>query len=87
MKEYCLTTKDNPFDPFSDFVKWYNYDIELGHNCCGLLALFSESSSQQSEKDFNDATEAAIDFIIFHDLTGYYVKTEKEIEPKIIKES
>lgn len=33
-----LTTYDNPFNPFTDFISWWKYDLLLGHDTCGLLA-------------------------------------------------
>ena len=36
-----MTTYDNPFNPFIDFTNWWKYDMLLGHNTCGTLALFA----------------------------------------------
>lgn len=30
--EYMLTTLDNPFDPFTRFDEWLEYDTTLGYN-------------------------------------------------------
>ena len=37
-KDSMLTTFDNPFNPFTEFDRWWKEDLLLGHNCCGLLA-------------------------------------------------
>ena len=38
MKRVSLTTKDNPFDPFEDFIKWNSFDVEKGYNTCSKIA-------------------------------------------------
>lgn len=55
--EFMLTTFDNPFNPFEDFIAWWKYDLILGHDCCGTLARFSNVSDIASD----EVNEAAID--------------------------
>lgn len=31
-KDSFLTTYDNPFNPFTDFVRWLKEDLILGHD-------------------------------------------------------
>ena len=37
-KDSMLTTFDNRFNPFTDFIRWWKEDLRLGHDCCGTLA-------------------------------------------------
>lgn len=52
-KDSMLTTFDNPFNPFNDFVRWWKEDLLLGHDCCGTLARESNVSDVASD-DVND---------------------------------
>ena len=52
-KDSMLTTFDNPFNPFTEFDRWWKEDLLLGHNCCGLLANESNVSDIASD-DVND---------------------------------
>ena len=49
---FMLSTTDNPYSPFTDWVPWLMEDIRLGHNTCGLLARMTagaESINDESE--------------------------------------
>lgn len=73
-----LSTIDNPYDPFEDFGKWYNYDVLHGYNCCSYLAKVS-FTSDELPKSFNDAEiERAIDEIVDININGLYCKVVKK---------
>ena len=76
--EYRLTTVDNPFDPFTQFDEWFVYDVGQGYNTCGLLARVSNTNSNQSDKDYNEEVEKAIDEIIKNDFQNIYIKVKKQ---------
>lgn len=73
---YGLTTFDNPFDPFNQFVEWFLYDIEKGYNTCGYIARIARTSEQLSEEDNNLEIERAIDEIIKYDALNIYKKVQ-----------
>ena len=72
-----LTTIDNPFNPFDDFISWFMYDVESGYNTCGYLARIAKTSDQLTEKENDEEIERAIDEIIEHDFMNIYVKLKK----------
>ena len=37
MSKCFLTTKDNPFDPNTQFRQWFLFDVEKGYNSCAYL--------------------------------------------------
>lgn len=78
-KEFRLTTFDNPFDPFDDFVSWLLYDNEKGYNCCGKVDRIAQISDEMTQKEKDEEIERAIDEIIKYDFRGIYKKVVKEV--------
>lgn len=63
----CLTTIDNPFDPLTQFVEWFMFDVEKGYNSCGVLARICPEDDTLSEPEKWKTIEEAIDFIVLND--------------------
>lgn len=59
-----LTTVDNPYDPFDEWQKWYNYDRQLGYNTCQYLARIALVSPDLPEEIEDEIIEKAMDEII-----------------------
>ena len=79
-KEVMLTTFDNPYDPFDEFVPWWMYDIEKGYNTCSLLARIARYSEEFSTVEDKIETERAIEAIIDNDFLNIYKKVVRETE-------
>lgn len=77
-KGVALTTIDNPFNPFTDFTKWFLYDIEKGYYSCAYLARIARTSDQLSDAENLNEIERAIDEIIRLDFMGIYKKVYEE---------
>lgn len=76
-----LTTFDNPYNPFVDFSSWYMYDCEMQHNTCARLARFVDIDSEMTNREIDEAKEAAMNFIVKYDLEGiFFIGTEEQIE-------
>ena len=73
-----LTTVDNPFDPFTQFDEWFNWDAQAGYYTCGLLARFTHTSRDLSEEDQLLAIESAIDDILELNVDGVYRRVTKQ---------
>lgn len=58
-EEVRLTTSDNPFNPFSDWDKWYEFDLMHGYNTCARLAsicnISDSLSDEENQKIINEA--------------------------------
>jgi hypothetical protein len=76
--EYMLTTVDNPFSPFTQWVEWYAYDVASGHHTCALLARITVTSDELSYVDQVVAIQEAIDEIIKENVSGLHRKILKE---------
>lgn len=72
--EVMLTTFDNPYDPFDDFVQWFMFDIEKGYYTCSRLARIAKFSEEFSVEEDKQETERAIDEIIDNDFLNIYKK-------------
>ena len=78
--EIMLTTFDNPFDPFDEFVPWFLFDVEKGYNTCSKLARIAQSSDELSTIEDKRETERAIDEIINYDFLNIYKKVSRNVE-------
>lgn len=70
--EVMLTTVDNPFNPFTNFDEWFQFDTTKGYNSCGLLARISRTSNSLSEEEYEREVNRAIDEIIKYDPLNIY---------------
>ena len=78
--EIMLTTFDNPFDPFDEFVPWFLFDVEKGYNTCSKLARIAHISDEMSTIEDKRETERAIDEIINYDFLNIYKKVTRNTE-------
>jgi len=76
--EYMLTTVDNPYDPFTQFDAWYQWDTAHGYHTSSFLARIVQTSDELSEVDQSLAIDRAIDEIVKENVRGVYRKVSKE---------
>lgn len=76
--KFALTTSDNPFNPFTQFSEWFDYDMEKGYNSCAYLARIAKLADSLSEGEVDDEIERAIDEIIQYDFMNIYIKARNE---------
>ena len=82
---YMLTTFDNPYNPFVDFVSWYMFDCEKGHNTSSRLARIANLNSEMTQKEREEETDRAMNLIVSYDEEGIFYKGTKEQIDKWIK--
>lgn len=73
-----LTTKDNYVNPFVDFDAWFEEDVRLGHNTCGLLARLFVGSSNMSDEAFAIEYVRCIREIFKYDVLNVFTIVKKE---------
>lgn len=84
--EVMLTTFDNPFNPFDDFVSWFMFDIDHGYDTCGKIARIARWSEEFSTAEDKAETERAIDTIIDNDFLNIFEKVTRKVEAKETEE-
>lgn len=62
--EKMLTTVDNPYDPFTHYQEWDQYDREKSYNTNSLLARFAKTSNSFSDEENNREIEDAMKRIV-----------------------
>lgn len=77
---YALSTKDNPFNPFDDYDKWFAFDHANGYNSSEYLARLAYTTGYETPKQANEEIEQVIDDIIRLDPRNIYIKVSKTIE-------
>ena len=64
-----LSTEDNPYSPFTQWVAWYMEDLRLGHDTNGLLARLTNASDT-----INDEAEvAAMRDVVSNNFSGLHI--------------
>jgi len=83
MARCALTTIDNPYDPFTQFDAWYQYDEGRGYHSCAYLARIAHTSDQLSGAENEQEVERAIDDIVKYNPLGIYkkIKTTEQMDP------
>lgn len=74
MSQCAITTRDNPYDPFTQFRQWFVFDITKGYNTCDYLARIAKTSKQMSDTECDEEVERAIDEILKYDPLNRYMK-------------
>ena len=64
MEHYRLTTKNNPYNPFTQWNDWYFFDLSKGYNTCERIAMKAKTSEQLPDSINNDEIEAAMDELL-----------------------
>ena len=79
-----LTTIDNPYNPFVDFDRWFEFDEICGYCCCERIAKLAKTNDGMSEEERDAAIEKAIDTIIDIDFTGLYRKVDAKRAKELV---
>ena len=75
--ECAVTTFDNPFDPFEQFVSWSLFDAEKGYYSNQKVARLANFTEDMTEKEMLEENERAIDLLISLDFTNTFKKVQR----------
>lgn len=79
-EESMLTTIDNPWNPFANYVEWYAWDRDHGYDTPGYLARIVKASNDLSDADYELAITQAIDEIVQLNVNGLYKKAVQPVD-------
>ena len=65
---FMLSTIDNPYSPFTDWIPWLMEDLRLGHDTVGLLARMTATS----EVIDDEAEVAAMRDVVINNFSGLH---------------
>lgn len=69
-----LTTKDNPYNPYTDFDEWRRWDMDNGYYTPELIARASNPSLDIDSDDMlDDLYDEACILIMETDMTDQYI--------------
>ena len=77
-RQVHITTIDNPFDPFDDFIHWFLFDVEKGYYTSSKIGRLVKTEDGMTEKEEIEAIERAIDRLIEIDPLDIYIKVVRE---------
>ena len=63
-KEVMLTTKDNPYNPFTQFNDWFMFDELKGYHTCGYIDRLAHTSDDLSDSVNKLIIDVAIEEIL-----------------------
>lgn len=63
-RDFMLTTKDNPYNPWTNYDEWYAYDMIKGYNSPSYQARIAITSDQLSDEENDQIINDAIEDII-----------------------
>lgn len=58
------TTVDNPFDPFTQWERWWTFDHKMGYQTCEKIAILARDAHELSDAESNDSLVNAINSLI-----------------------
>ena len=83
LKQVWITTTDNPFDPFTQWERWFNFDEQNNYRTCGRVARLAHCNKENlSPKENVEMINQAL--IRLCDLYGdkvYRLVVEGETQP------
>ena len=72
-----LTTTDNPYNPFTQFDLWFQFDISKGYNTCAFIDRVANTSDELTEKENDKEIENAMKEIAKENVLGIYKLVEE----------
>lgn len=72
-----LTTTDNPYNPFTQFDLWFQFDISKGYDTCAFIDRVANTSDELTDKENDKEIENAMKEIAKENVLGIYKLVEE----------
>lgn len=72
-----LTTTDNPYNPFTQFDLWFQFDTSKGYNTCAFVDRVANTSDELTDKENDKEIENAMKEIAKENVLGIYKLVEE----------
>ena len=72
-----LTTTDNPYNPFTQFDLWFQFDVSKGYNTCAFIDRVANTSDELTDKENDKEIENAMKEIAKENVLGIYKLVEE----------
>lgn len=79
VKEFMLSTSDNPWNPFTNFKEWYAFDHQMGYNSLEYIARVAEVTDEGFDRENRLAINQAIEDAVRFNFTGNRIKVENPL--------
>lgn len=87
-EDTMITTIDNPYNPFTDYEKWYADDVAMGYNTCSLLGrLTPADDDSMSDDTVAGLVEYGQDELLRLNPTGMFAKIHKNDKTPLSQEA
>lgn len=80
-KDHMLTTIDNPYNPFTQWDDWFQFDTSNGYHSLSLLARVARTSDELSEALQDQDIEDAILEIVQENVSGMHIRVTEDWVP------
>ena len=77
--DVMLTTTDNPYNPFTQFIEWNAFDESQGYYTCNYLARIAHVSESLSNEEYDTEINNAIEEIVSINTLGIYTKVTAKV--------
>lgn len=83
VKQVWITTVDNPFDPFTQWDRWFNYDEQMNYKTCERVASLAHCNEENLSPKENDEliNQAIVRLCEFFGPLVYRPVVEGETQP------
>ena len=84
MSAYMITTIDNEWNPFTNFLEWFARDRQLGYNTCQWIDAYTKTSSELDDETIEaDVDNGVSDFLSLNPFGMHYKVYEEEADKLI----